>query len=79
MSHFNKYIHLERSTRNEVQGFIGKSVLIQPKMDGSNSSIWVDDEAKLRVALVPVRFLLRRIMLDLHTILQILMTLKSML
>ena len=47
MSHFNKYIHLERSTRNEVQGFISKSVLIQPKMDGSNSSIWVDDEGKI--------------------------------
>lgn len=44
MAHFNKYIHLERSTRSEVQNFIGREVMCQSKLDGSNASIWVDDD-----------------------------------
>lgn len=47
MSHFNKYVHLERSTRAEVQNFIGRDVILQPKLDGSNVSIWVDDDGNI--------------------------------
>lgn len=47
MAHFNKYIHLERSTRSEVQNFIGRDVILQPKLDGSNASIWVDDDGNI--------------------------------
>ena len=47
MSHFNKYVHLERSTRAEVQNFIGCNAILQPKLDGTNSSIWVDDNGDI--------------------------------
>lgn len=47
MAHFNKYVHLERSTRSEVQGFIGKDVILQPKLDGCNSLMWVNDEGEI--------------------------------
>lgn len=47
MSHFNKYVHLERSTRAEVQNFIGRDTILQPKLDGTNSSIWVNDNGNI--------------------------------
>lgn len=47
MSHFNKYVHLERSTRAEVQNFIGRDTILQPKLDGTNSSVWVNDNGNI--------------------------------
>lgn len=48
MSKFKKYVHLERAGRSEVAGIIGKNVVIQPKLDGCNSSIWIGEDGKIK-------------------------------
>ncbi|HBP43423.1 MAG TPA: hypothetical protein DD621_01880 [Clostridiales bacterium] len=48
MPKFKKYVHLERAGRSEVAGIIGKNVVIQPKLDGCNSSIWIGEDGKIK-------------------------------
>ena len=42
MGQFNRYVHVERYGRDEVAGIIDGTVFVQPKIDGTNASVWYD-------------------------------------
>lgn len=44
MSKFSKYVHVERYGRDEVAGILDGVVYVQPKIDGTNASVWCDPE-----------------------------------
>ncbi|MDX8400921.1 MAG: RNA ligase family protein [Gallionellaceae bacterium] len=46
MSEFRKYMHVERFGNDEVQGIELGKCYIFPKIDGTNASIWFDNEVK---------------------------------
>ena len=39
---FRKYVHVERYGRDEVAGILDGVVHVQPKIDGTNASVWCD-------------------------------------
>jgi hypothetical protein len=41
---FKKYMHIERFGNNEVQGIEFGNCVIMPKIDGTNGSIWLEDD-----------------------------------
>lgn len=45
---FKKYQHLERLGKPEVEGILSGLVYIQPKLDGANASIWLDDDGEVQ-------------------------------
>lgn len=45
---FKKYQHVERFGNEEVQGIELGKVLVFPKVDGTNSQVWLDDEGNLK-------------------------------
>lgn len=45
---FKKYQHLERYGTDEVDGITIGECYIFPKLDGTNASVWVDDEGEVR-------------------------------
>jgi hypothetical protein len=45
---FKKYQHVERFGNEEVQGIELGKVLVFPKIDGTNSQVWLDDEGTLK-------------------------------
>lgn len=42
MRNFSKYVHVERYGRDEVAGILDGTVFVQPKIDGTNASVWYD-------------------------------------
>lgn len=42
MTQFSKYVHVERYGRDEVAGILDGVVYVQPKIDGTNASVWCD-------------------------------------
>lgn len=42
MTKFMKYQHVERLGVDEVSGLLDDAVVVQPKIDGTNSSVWLD-------------------------------------
>lgn len=48
MSEFKKYMHLERYGNDEVQGIELGQCFIFPKLDGTNASIWLDNDGVLQ-------------------------------
>lgn len=42
MSEFREYMHLERLGTSEVEGILDGEVLVFPKIDGTNASVWWD-------------------------------------
>lgn len=44
MSEFREYMHLERLGTSEVEGILDGEVLVFPKIDGTNASVWFDGE-----------------------------------
>ena len=47
---FEKYQHVERLESPEVDGILNGDVYIFPKLDGTNTSIYLNDEYKIEVA-----------------------------
>ena len=45
MNHFMKYMHVERIDKDnlEVMGLLDGDVYVQPKIDGTNTSVWYAD------------------------------------
>ena len=43
MSQFRKYTHLERINRDECSGILNNHIVVQPKLDGSNSLVYSRD------------------------------------
>ena len=45
MNHFMKYMHVERIDKDnlEVMGLLDGNVYVQPKIDGTNVSVWYAD------------------------------------
>mgnify|MGYP002567707109 CR=1 FL=1 len=41
---FVKYLHLERLDNPNVEGILHGTCRIEPKIDGTNSSVWIDNE-----------------------------------
>lgn len=39
---FKKYMHVERLDGDEVEGLLDGDVVVQPKIDGANGSIWLE-------------------------------------
>lgn len=44
MSGFVKYFHLERMYKDETKGINSGTIFIQPKLDGTCSSVWMDKD-----------------------------------
>ncbi len=44
MSEFRKYMHVERYGNDEVQGIEIGTCYIFPKLDGTNGSVWLQDD-----------------------------------
>lgn len=44
MAKFTKYIHLERLNNQEVDGILDGICYVFPKIDGTNGSVWFDEE-----------------------------------
>jgi len=47
MSEFLKYQHIERLGSDEVEGVLEGVCYVFPKIDGTNASIWMEDDGKL--------------------------------
>lgn len=47
MAGFRKYQHVERLGTDEVEGIECGECVIMPKIDGTNSSIWLDDDGNI--------------------------------
>lgn len=47
---FIKYMHIERLGNDEVAGILDGDVYVFPKIDGTNSSVWIGEDCKLRFA-----------------------------
>lgn len=47
MSEFKKYTHVERLSSDRCEGLTLGECIIQPKLDGSNGSVWLNEEGKL--------------------------------
>ncbi|TVY09848.1 RNA ligase family protein [Paenibacillus cremeus] len=45
---FRKYQHLERYSTDEVDGIELGECLVFPKLDGTNASVWLDDEGNVK-------------------------------
>lgn len=45
---FHKYMHLERLGTNEVDGIEVGTCHVFPKLDGTNASVWMDDEGNIK-------------------------------
>lgn len=41
---YRQYMHVERIGRDEVEGLLNGTVYIQPKIDGTNSVLWLGDD-----------------------------------
>lgn len=48
MSDFRKYDHLERHGRTEVQDITVGKVYVFPKLDGTNASVWMGNDGKVK-------------------------------
>lgn len=48
MSEFEKYMHVERFGNDEVEGLALGTVHVFPKIDGTNSSIWLAEDGSVR-------------------------------
>lgn len=44
MANFHKYLHVYRLNTSDVDGILNGKCFIQPKLDGTNSSIWFDTD-----------------------------------
>lgn len=44
MTQFKKYQHVERLGVDEVTGLLNGTVYVQPKIDGSNGQVWLQDD-----------------------------------
>jgi len=44
---FTKYMHLERLGTSEVEGIEDGLTYVFPKLDGTNGSVWIDDEGQI--------------------------------
>ena len=44
---YRKYTHIERLGRDEVYGILNGTVYISPKIDGTNSVLYLDDQGNL--------------------------------
>ena len=44
---YRKYTHIERLGRDEVDGILNGTVYISPKIDGTNSVLYLDDQGNL--------------------------------
>jgi hypothetical protein len=47
LSTFRKYLHVERYGNDEVEGIELGEVYVFPKIDGTNGSLWMDDEGNI--------------------------------
>lgn len=45
---FTKYMHLERIGTNEVEGIENGLTYVFPKLDGTNASVWINDEGMVQ-------------------------------
>ena len=45
---FKEYVHLEKFGNDEVQGIELGKCYVFPKLDGTNASVWVDDDLSIR-------------------------------
>jgi len=45
---FNKYMHLERLGTTEVQEIMMGECYVFPKLDGTNASVWMDDDGEIQ-------------------------------
>lgn len=48
MTVFKQYFHLEKYLSDEVEGFANGKVYVQPKLDGTNASIWLGEDGLLK-------------------------------
>ncbi|MGD9727919.1 MAG: RNA ligase family protein [Nitrospiraceae bacterium] len=48
MSEFKRYLEVEALHKEEVEGILLGEVWVFPKLDGTNSSVWLDAEGKLQ-------------------------------
>lgn len=48
MTQFTKYQHLERLGTEEVEGIQTGIVYVFPKLDGTNASVWMDGQGKIK-------------------------------
>jgi hypothetical protein len=49
MSQFRHYGKIHRLGKKETEGVLIGSVSIQEKVDGANTSIWLDDEGNIQM------------------------------
>jgi hypothetical protein len=47
MNQFKAYTHVERIGKIETDGILNGNVWVTPKLDGSNASVWADEEGNL--------------------------------
>ena len=47
MTQFTKYMHIERYPCSEVDGITNGKTYIFPKLDGTNSSVWLGEDGEL--------------------------------
>lgn len=47
MPKFTEYLHVERLEKDAVQGILNGECYLFPKMDGTNASLWLDEEGNL--------------------------------
>lgn len=43
MTHFKKYQHVDRLGRQDCEGVLDGKVYVYPKIDGTNSAVWLED------------------------------------
>lgn len=48
MKEFRKYMHVERLGRDEVEGVLNGTCYVFPKIDGTNSVVWLGDDGEVR-------------------------------
>lgn len=45
---FTKYMHLERIGTSEVEGIEDGLTYVFPKLDGTNASVWLNEEGEVQ-------------------------------
>lgn len=48
MSGFKRFLHIERLDTEETEGILDGHVIVTPKIDGANSSVWLGDDGVVR-------------------------------
>ena len=45
---FKPYLHVERLNKTEVDNILNGTVRITAKLDGTNASVWADEDGRMR-------------------------------